>query len=148
MQIAKILGSQQGAVLPIQNRLSRHNKLLLCGSHRLRKITLLKHLGCRREFCNHQLLRTPVMLDDHDLHIQTSELAPSGSGRQHHIVCVSFRSVYCKRRQPMRDLELIAMVRPMLQVVQAQISIATRRSGFTKIGLRHQGDTQEAYARR
>jgi len=88
MQIAKILGSQQGAVLPIQNRLSRHDKLLLCGSHRLRKVTLLKHLGCRREFCNDQLLRTPVMLDDHDLHIQTSELALSRSGRQHHIVCL------------------------------------------------------------
>jgi len=144
MQIAKILGSQQGAVLPIQNRLSRHNKLLLCGSHRLGKVTLLKHLGCRREFCNDQLLRTPVRLDDHDLHIQTSELAPLRSERQHHIVCVSFRSAYCKRHQSMRDLELKAIVRPMLQVVQAHIS---RRSGFTKIGLRHQGDLQEAYAR-
>lgn len=45
LQIAKILGSQQGATLYLQNRLSRHNKLLVCGSHLPpRKITLLKHL--------------------------------------------------------------------------------------------------------
>jgi hypothetical protein len=68
---AKILGSQREDSTP----LSRHDNLSSCESHLvLRKSTTPETLV--REFCTADWLRMSVVLDDHDLHIQTSESTP------------------------------------------------------------------------
>jgi hypothetical protein len=69
--VAKILGSQREDSTP----LSRHDNLSSRESHLvLRKSTIPETLV--REFCTADWLRTSVVLDDHDLHIQTSESTP------------------------------------------------------------------------
>jgi hypothetical protein len=69
--VAKILGSPRVDSTP----LSRHDNLSSRESHLvLRKSTPPETLV--REFYTADWLRTSVVLDDHDLHIQTSESTP------------------------------------------------------------------------